>query len=140
MTIRVGETLAHYEILSLLGKGGMGEVYRARDTKLRREVAIKALPDEFSQDLERLTRLQREAQALAALNHPNIGAIHDLQDANGSRFLILELVEGETLTDTVRRGPLAVEESLVIAIQICEALEAARQKGIIHRDIKPGSA
>src|SRR5436190_1972867 len=117
----------------------MGEVYRARDTKLKREVAIKILPDEFSRDHDRVSRFQREAEVLASLNHPNIAAIYDLQEANGSRFLVLELVEGETLAERIKRGPIPIDESLNIAKNICEALEAAHEKGIIHRDLKPAN-
>src|SRR5688572_16596664 len=117
----------------------MGEVYRARDTKLKREVAIKILPDEFSRDPDRVGRFQREAEVLASLNHPNIAAIYDLQEANGSRFLVLELVEGETLAERIKRGPLPVDEALNIAKSICEALEAAHEKGVIHRDLKPAN-
>jgi serine/threonine protein kinase/Tol biopolymer transport system component len=117
----------------------MGEVYRARDTKLKRDVAIKILPEEFSRHQERVARFQREAEVLASLNHPNIAAIHDLQEANGSRYLVLELVEGETLADRIARGPIPVEEALDIAKNICEALEAAHEKGIIHRDLKPAN-
>jgi serine/threonine protein kinase len=102
----IGTRLAHYEITVLLGKGGMGEVYRARDTKLKRDVAIKTLPDEFSRDADRVSRFQREAEVLASLNHPNIAAIYDLREANGSRYLVLELVEGETLADRIARGPI----------------------------------
>src|ERR1051326_9217168 len=132
MSLTAGAQLGSYEILSLLGRGGMGEVYRARDTKLKREVAIKTLPEEFSRDPERLARFQREAEALAALNHPNIGSIYHLQELNGSRYLILELVQGETLADLLaRRGALPVEEGLNIAKQICEALEAAHERGVI---------
>src|SRR5213083_983978 len=139
MAITIGTQLGCHEITALLGKGGMGEVYRARDTKLKREVAIKILPDEFSRDAERVSRFQREAEVLASLNHPNIAAIHDLQEANGSRYLVLELVEGETLADRIARGPIPVEEALDIAKDICEALEAAHEKGIIHRDLKPAN-
>jgi serine/threonine-protein kinase len=114
-------------------------VYRARDLKLKREVAIKILPEEFSRDADRVSRFQREAEVLAALNHPNIAAIYDLQEANGSRYLVLELVEGETLADRLARGPIPVEQALNIAIQICEALEAAHERGIIHRDLKPAN-
>src|SRR5438552_14808664 len=106
MSLQIGEQLGSYEITSLLGKGGMGEVYRARDLKLKRDVAIKILPDEFSRDHDRLVRFQREAEVLASLNHPNIGAIYDIQHANNTRFLVLELVEGETLADRIARGPL----------------------------------
>ena len=119
--------------------GGMGEVYRARDSKLKREVAIKVLPDAFSRDAERLSRFQREAEVLASLNHPHIAGIYDLGHFEDSRFLVLELVEGETLADRIARGPIPLDEALVIAIQIAEALEAAHEKGIIHRDLKPAN-
>jgi serine/threonine protein kinase len=117
----------------------MGEVYRARDAKLKREVAIKILPEEFSKDGDRVSRFQREAEVLAALNHQNIAAIYDLQEANATRFLVLELVEGETLAERILRDRIPVEEALHIAHSICEALEAAHEKGIIHRDLKPGN-
>jgi eukaryotic-like serine/threonine-protein kinase len=117
----------------------MGEVYRARDAKLKRDVAIKALPEGFSRDHDRIARFQREAEVLASLNHSNIASIYDLQEANESRFLIMELVEGETLAERISRGPLLIEEALDIARQICEALEAAHEKGIVHRDLKPGN-
>src|SRR5262245_30186271 len=139
MSFQIGQQLGSYEITSLIGKGGMGEVYRARDSKLKRDVAIKALPDEFSLDHDRLARFQREAEVLASLNHSNIASIYDLQEANESRFLIMELVEGETLAERISRGPLPLEEALDIAKQVCEALEAAHEKGIIHRDLKPGN-
>src|SRR6059058_125272 len=108
MSITIGTQLGCHEITALLGKGGMGEVYRARDTKLKRDVAIKILPDEFSRDADRVSRFQREAEVLASLNHPNIAAIHSLEEADGSRFLVLELVEGATLADRLRRGPLPI--------------------------------
>jgi len=117
----------------------MGEVYRARDTKLKRDVAIKILPEEFSHDRDRVNRFQREAEVLALLNHPNIAAIYDLQEAGGAQLLVLELVEGETLAGRIARGPILVEEALSIAKSICEALEAAHEKGIIHRDLKPAN-
>src|SRR5262249_2221563 len=139
MSLQIGQQLGSYEITSLIGKGGMGEVYRARDSKLKRDVAIKALPDEFSRDHDRVGRFQREAEVLASLNHSNIASIYDLQEANESRFLIMELVEGETLAERIARGPLPIEDALDIAKQICEALEAAHEKGIIHRDLKPGN-
>src|SRR5499433_1625022 len=139
MALTIGAQLGSHEITALLGKGGMGEVYRARDTKLKRDVAIKILPDEFSRDADRVSRFQREAEVLAALNHPNIAAIYDLQEASGSRYLVLELVEGETLADRIARGRIPVEEALDIAKSICEALEAAHEKGIIHRDLKPAN-
>jgi Tol biopolymer transport system component len=139
MLLTIGTRLGSHEITDLLGKGGMGEVYRARDLKLKREVAIKILPEEFSRDTDRVGRFQREAEALASLNHPNIAGIYDLAEASGTRFLVLELVEGETLADRIARGPVPVEEALSIAIQICEALEAAHERGIIHRDLKPAN-
>src|SRR5213593_4598617 len=139
MAITIGQRLGSYEVLSLLGKGGMGEVYRARDTKLKREVAVKVLPDEFTRDQERIARFQREAEVLASLNHTNIAVIHDVQEENGSRFLIMELVEGETLADRIARGPIPLDEALPIANQIAEALEAAHEQGIIHRDLKPSN-
>src|SRR6476659_2857839 len=128
MSLQVGQQLGSYQITSLIGKGGMGEVYRARDLKLKRDVAIKILPDEFSRDPDRVSRFQREAEVLASLNHPNIAAIYDLQEANGSRFLILELIEGETLAYRIARGPIPVDEALDIAKYVCEALEAAHEK------------
>src|SRR5437879_2767193 len=139
MSLRVGTQLGSLEITGLLGRGGMGEVYRARDLKLKREVAIKVLPDEFSRDPDRVSRFQREAEVLASLNHSNIAAIYDLQEANGSRYLIMELVEGETLAERIQRGPLPIDEALNIASRICEALEAAHEKGIVHRDLKPAN-
>ena len=117
----------------------LGEVYRARNTKLKRDVAIKILPDEFSRDTDRVSRFQREAEVLASLNHPNIAAIYDLQEVDGSRFLVLELVEGETLADRIARGPIPVEEALTIAKAICEGLEVAHEQGIVHRDLKPAN-
>ena len=125
MPIPVGTQLGGYEITSFIGKGGMGEVYRARDAKLKRDVAIKILPDEFSNDPARLTRFQREAEVLASLNHPNIAAIHGLGEFGESQFLVLELVEGETLADRIARGPMPLDEVLLVARQIAEALEAA---------------
>src|ERR1700758_2512376 len=117
----------------------MGEVYRAKDSKLKRDVAIKILPDEFSRDPDRVARFQREAEVLASLNHPNIAAIYDLQEVEGSRFLVLELVEGETLADRIARGPVPLDEALPIAKSICEALEAAHEQGVVHRDLKPAN-
>jgi serine/threonine protein kinase len=135
----IGKTLGHYQITGKLGKGGMGEVYRAKDQKLGREVAIKVLPEEFAKDADRVTRFQREAKVLASLNHPNIAAIHGLEESGGTNFLVLELVEGETLADRIKAGPIPVEESLKLALQIAEALEAAHEKGVIHRDLKPAN-
>src|SRR6516162_2618259 len=137
MALTIGTRLGSLEITALLGKGGMGEVYRARDNKLKRDVAIKILPDEFSRDADRVARFQREAEVLASLSHPNIAGIYDLQHSGETQFLIMELVEGETLADCIKRGPLPVEDALQIGKSICEALEAAHEKGIVHRDLKP---
>ena len=134
-----GRRIGNYQFVSMIGAGGMGEVYRARDTRLEREVAIKILPEDFSNDPERVSRFRREAQLLASLNHPNIAAIYDLEEEGGSLFLILELVEGETLAERLRRGPIAPDEAMQIAIQIAEGLEAAHESGIIHRDLKPAN-
>ena len=117
----------------------MGEVYRARDTKLNRDVAIKVLPDSFASDAERLARFTREAQTLASLNHPNIAQIYGLEESNGVRALVMELVEGEDLSQRIARGPIPIDEALPIAKQIAEALEAAHEQGIIHRDLKPAN-
>ena len=139
MSLEPGTKLAHYEILDLIGKGGMGEVYRARDSKLGRDVAIKVLPDEFSQDEERVARFKREAKVLASLNHPNIASIYGLEHSKGIHYLVLEMVEGETLAERIARGPIPVDEALAIADEIAEALEEAHERGIIHRDLKPAN-
>ena len=139
MALSPGMTLGSYEVSGLLGKGGMGEVYRARDSRLGREVAIKTLPAEFASDSERLARLEREARALASFNHPHIAGIHGLEEAGGTRFLVLELVEGDTLAERSKGRHLPVEQALRLALQIASALEAAHAKGIIHRDLKPGN-
>jgi serine/threonine protein kinase len=134
-----GQTLSHYRVTAALGAGGMGEVYRATDTKLGRDVAIKILPPEVAGDAERLGRFEREAQLLASLNHPNIAAIYGLEEADGKPFLALELVEGEDLSDRLRRGPVPHDEALEIARQVAEGLEEAHEKGIVHRDLKPAN-
>src|SRR6202161_1086048 len=140
MSLATGTRLGSYEVLAQIGAGGMGEVYQAHDTKLGRDVAIKVLPEAFAHDPERLSRFQREAKMLASLNHPNIATIHGLEQTNGTSYLVMELVSGETLQDRIRRdGAVPVEESLAIAKQIAEALEAAHEKGIIHRDLKPAN-
>jgi len=139
MTIAVGTRLGPYEVLSALGAGGMGEVYRAKDTKLGRDVALKILPASFTDDPERVARFRREAQVLASLNHPHIAQIYGLEEANGTQFLILELVDGESLDKRIALGRVPVDEALGIAKQIAEALEAAHEKGIIHRDLKPAN-
>ena len=139
MALSTGTRLGPYEVLAPIGQGGMGEVYRARDTKLGREVALKILPEAFAHDPDRLTRFGREAQVLASLNHPNIGGIYGLEDSGDTKALVLELVEGPTLADRIAQGPLPVEDALQIAQQIGEALEAAHNAGIIHRDLKPAN-
>jgi len=135
----IGKTLAHYEITGLLGKGGMGVVYSATDTKLRRDVAIKVLPDDFAQDQERLARFEREAHILASLNHTGIASIYGLEESGGNRFLVMELVPGETIADRLAKGALPVDEALRVARQIAEALEEAHEHAIIHRDLKPAN-
>jgi Tol biopolymer transport system component len=135
----IGQTLSHYRVTAALGSGGMGEVYRATDTNLGRDVAIKVLPPEVAEDPERLGRFKREAHLLAALNHPNIAAIYGLEEADGKPFLALELVEGEDLKERLARGPIPVDEALEIATQVAEALEEAHDKGIVHRDLKPAN-
>ena len=137
--LTTGQTLGHYQIKSRLGKGGMGEVYRAQDRKLGRDVAIKTLPPEFARDPDRLARFNREAKLLASLNHPNIASIYGLEESGTTQFLVLELVEGETLADRINSGPIPIEESLRLALQIAEALDAAHEKGVIHRDLKPAN-
>jgi serine/threonine protein kinase len=135
MTFTTGTKLGTYEIVGPLGSGGMGEVYRAHDSKLKREVAIKILPDEFSRDADRRSRFQREAEVLASLNHPNIAAIYDLQEASGLRYLVLELVEGDTLADRIAHGPLALQVALQIATQIADGSRPVRryiQNGLFH--------
>src|SRR5215510_2889991 len=139
MSLQIGQRFGSYQITSLLGKGGMGEVYLARDTRLDRSVAIKTLPEQFESDAERLARFEREAKVLASLNHPNIGAIYGLERHDGRHILVLELVEGYTLADLVARGPMPLDESLRLAVQIAEALQAAHEKGVIHRDLKPAN-
>ncbi len=135
----IGKSLGHYQITNQLGKGGMGEVYQAKDQILGRNVAIKVLPEEFAKDADRVARFQREAKVLASLNHPNIAAIYGLEQSEGKNFLVLELVEGETLADRIKAGPIPIEESLKLALQIANALETAHEKGVIHRDLKPAN-
>ena len=135
----IGKTLGTFTLEAQIGKGGMGEVYLAKDQKLGRDVAIKVLPVEFAKDADRVARFQREAKLLASLNHPNIAAIHGLEESDGTHFLVLELIEGGTLADRIKSGPIPVEESLKLALQTAEALEAAHEKGVIHRDLKPAN-
>jgi serine/threonine-protein kinase len=139
MALQVGSRLGHYDVTALIGEGGMGQVYQATDTKLNRQVALKILPEAFAADPDRLARFQREAQVLASLNHPNIAQIHGLEDSEGTKALVLELVEGPTLADRIAQGPIPIDEALPIAKQIAEALEAAHEAGVIHRDLKPAN-
>jgi serine/threonine protein kinase len=139
MAPSAGTRLGPYEVLAPLGSGGMGEVYRARDTKLGRDVALKVLPDSLAHDADRLARFVREAHLLAALNHPHIAHIHGFEDSTGTPALVMELVEGPTLADRIAQGAIPIEEALPIAKQIAEALEAAHEQGIIHRDLKPAN-
>jgi serine/threonine protein kinase len=135
----LGGTMSHYRILEKLGEGGMGVVYRAEDANLGRQVAVKVLPDLFSGDPERLARFEREARLLVSLNHPNIATIFGLEQAEGKRFLVMEIVEGETLAQRLLHGPLPVDEALEVCRQIAEGIEAAHEKGVIHRDLKPAN-
>src|ERR1700740_781344 len=140
MSVKAGTQLGSYEVVAQIGAGGMGEVYKANDTQLGRQVAIRVLPDAFAHDPERFSRFQREAKMLASLNHPNIATIYGLEHSKGTHFLIMELVAGETLADRIKReGAVPGEEALKIASQIAEALEAAHEKGIIHRHVKPAN-
>ena len=139
MSLMPGARIGPYEIVAPLGAGGMGEVFRARDSKLKREVALKVLPADVAGDPERLARFQREAEVLASLNHPNIAHIHGLEESEGVTALVMELVEGEDLSQRIARGPIPLDEALPIAKQIAEALEAAHEQGIIHRDLKPAN-
>ena len=139
MSLEVGSRLGHYNVTALIGEGGMGQVYQATDTKLNRQVALKILPEAFATDPDRLARFQREAQVLASLNHPNIAAIHGLEESEGTRALVLELVEGPTLADRIAQGAIPLDEALPIAKQIAEALEAAHEASVIHRDLKPAN-
>ena len=137
MSLSLGSSLGHYDVTALIGEGGMGQVYQATDTQLHRQVALKILPEAFATDPDRLARFQREAQVLASLNHPNIAQIHGIEEAEDTRALVLELVEGPTLADRIAQGPIPLDEALPIAKQIAEALEAAHEAGVIHRDLKP---
>jgi eukaryotic-like serine/threonine-protein kinase len=139
MGLAAGTHLGPYEIVSALGAGGMGEVYRARDTKLGRDVALKVIPETFAVDADRVARFKREAHLLASLNHPHIAAIYGFEDSGKTHALVLELVEGETLTDRIVRGAIPLDEALPTAKQIAEALQAAHEQGIIHRDLKPAN-
>jgi serine/threonine protein kinase/Tol biopolymer transport system component len=135
----IGRTIAHYRVQEKIGAGGMGEVYRAHDTRLGRDVAIKVLPEIFARDAERMARFEREAKVLASLNHPNIATIYGVEESNGARALVMELVEGPTLTERIRQGPLPLEEALAFSQQMAEGLEYAHERGVIHRDLKPSN-
>jgi serine/threonine protein kinase len=135
----IGQAISHYRIIEKLGEGGMGIVYRAEDTNLNRQVAIKVLPDIFAGDPERMARFEREAKLLASLNHPNIATIYGLEQTDGKRFLAMEFVEGETLAQRIVKGPLPVDETRDVCGQIAEGLEATHEKGIIHRGLKPAN-
>src|SRR5881296_2062497 len=135
----IGTRLAHFEITAHLGTGVMREIYQATDTKLGRSVAIKLLPEAFARDAERAARFEREARVLASLNHPNIAAIYGVEESGGRKFLVMELVGGETLAERISRSQISVEETLGIAVQITEALEGAHEKGVVHRDLKPAN-
>ena len=139
MSLQPGTTLGPYSVTAKIGEGGMGEVYQARDTKLDRDVALKVLPEAFTSDPDRLARFEREAKVLASLNHPNIGTIYGLEEAEGVKALVLELIEGPTLADRIKQGPIPIDDALPIAKQIAEALEAAHEQGVIHRDLKPAN-
>src|SRR5262245_4467663 len=139
MTIAPGTRIGVHEVTSQLGEGGMGVVFRARDTKLLRDVAVKVLPEHFADDPDRLARLQREAQVLASLNHPNIAQIYGLEQLGNSGCIVMELVEGETLDERLKSGPMPLDEALGVAKQIADALAAAHERGIVHRDLKPAN-
>src|SRR6185503_10276627 len=139
MPITPGSTIGPYEVTSQLGEGGMGVVYRGRDSRLQRDVALKVLPDGFASDPDRLSRFQREAQVLASLNHPNIAQIYGLEQVGSSSCIVMELVEGDTLADRLKKGPLAFDEATDIARQIANALAVAHERGVVHRDLKPAN-
>ena|SRR5579859_160803 len=139
MPLAPGNKLGPYEIVSPLGAGGMGEVYRARDKRLGRDVALKVLPEAFASDSQRMVRFEREAKVLASLNHSNIAVLYGFEESNGTRALVMELVEGPMLAERINQGPLTLEEALPIAKQIAESLEYAHERGIIHRDLKPSN-
>src|SRR5687767_953710 len=139
MRLTPGTRIGRYEISRSLGAGGMGEVYRARDSRLNRDVAIKALPGHFDADDERVTRFEREAQLLASLNHPHIAAIYGIEEAEASQFIVLEIVEGGTLSERLAAGPMDVGEAVRIARDVADGLQAAHEAGIIHRDVKPAN-
>src|SRR5215469_16182901 len=139
MTLAPGQKLGPYEVISPLGAGGMGEVYRARDTRLERSVAIKILPAQFSSDPVRKQRFEREAKTISHLNHPHICVLHDIGHQDGIDYLVMECVEGETLAKRLEKGPLPMEQVLKFGAQIADALDKAHRSGVVHRDLKPGN-
>src|SRR4051794_21634740 len=139
LSLPVGTRIASYEVTSLIGVGGMGEVYRAHDATLGRDVALKILPSAFALDPERLARFKREAQILASLNRPHIASIYGLEESSGIHALVMELVEGPTVADRIAAGPLGIAESVKVASEVADALDAAHEKGIVHRDLKPAN-
>ena len=139
MTLAAGTNLGSYRILSQLGAGGMGEVFRAHDTRLGRDVAIKVILEAFAADRERLLRFEREAKTLATLNHPNVATLYGIEEADGRHFLVMELVEGHTLAEHIAEGAIPLEQALAFGRQVAEALEAAHERGIVHRDLKPAN-
>src|SRR6266700_2062312 len=139
MSLLAGTRLGPYEVISLLGSGGMGEVYRARDTRLNRDVALKVLPASLAQDPERLARFEREAQLLASLNHAHIATLYGMEESGAVRALVMELVEGRTLADMIEQGRIPMDEAVPMALQIAEAFEYAHGHGVVHRDLKPAN-
>ena len=139
MQVLIGTTLGHYRIVEKIGEGGMGVVYRAHDERLDRDVAVKVLHEAVAQDVDRLARFEREAKLLASLSHQNIAILHGLEEHEGQRYLVMELAEGETLAERIKRNPVPADEALEYARQIAEGLEAAHERGIIHRDLKPAN-
>src|SRR5215470_5809831 len=139
MSIKSGSRIGLYEVTAPLGAGGMGVVYRARDLQLHRDVALKLLPDHLAMDSDRLVRIQREAQVLASLNHPNIAQVYGLEQVEGSGCIVMELVDGETLAERLKRGPLSIADASAMAKQIAEALQATHERRIVHRDLKPAN-
>ena len=139
VTLTKGTTISHYRIVEKIGAGGMGEIYLAEDTNLNRQIAIKVLPALFGTDPERQARFEREAKLLAMLNHPNLATVYGFESAESRRFLVMEMVEGETLTEQIARGPIPLDEALDICRQVAQGMEAAHEKGIVHRDLKPAN-